>query len=80
MNAVTGAGSIFALFGNYYRHPWLAEPQADTLAILNDWVRVGRDISRAMEKFEAETGAKPDYNVSRHRTPAPDQSQQLELF
>ena len=40
MNAWTGAGSIFALFGNYYRHAWIEEPQADTLAILRDWVTV----------------------------------------
>jgi hypothetical protein len=81
MNAWTGAGSIFALFGNYYRHAWIEEPQADTLAILRDWVTVGRDIRHAMEKFEAQTGAKPNdpAEPGRYRI-VPSESQQLELF
>ena len=55
MNIWTGAGSAFALFGNYYRHPWLEDPQADSLSLLGDWDAIGNDISTAMEKFEIET-------------------------
>jgi len=59
MNALTGAGSIFALFGNYYDHrAWVDKPQSDAVAILHDWVVVGRDIRRAIEKFKTETEAK----------------------
>jgi hypothetical protein len=59
MNALTGAGSIFALFGNYYdHHDWTDTPQADSLAILYDWVQVGNDIRAAMGQFEKELEAK----------------------
>ncbi len=59
MNALTGAGSIFALFGNYYdHHEWTDAPQADALAILFDWVQTGNDIRTAMDQFKKETDAK----------------------
>jgi hypothetical protein len=59
INAMTGAGSIFALFGNYYDHrEWTDDPQADALAICFDWVMTGNDIWAAIEQFQKETDAK----------------------
>ena len=59
MNALTGAGSIFALFGNYYdHHAWVDKPQSDAVAILHDWIMVGTDIQQAIEQFKTETEAK----------------------
>jgi hypothetical protein len=59
MNALTGAGSIFALFGNYYDHClWINELQADGFTILFDWVATGNDIWAATGQFEKEAETK----------------------
>jgi hypothetical protein len=52
MNRLTGAGSIFALFGNSYRYDeGLTGTDIDRDALASDWQRVGEDIRAAMAEM-----------------------------
>jgi hypothetical protein len=58
MNFLTGAGSILALYGNYYEYNRSnSEAEADALAIYSDWLNIGNDIRAALEKFRQEVDA-----------------------
>ena len=48
MNWLTGAGSIFSLFGNYYGE---LGSITDAEAIASDWQAVGDDMRAAMAQF-----------------------------
>jgi hypothetical protein len=55
MNWLTGAGSIFSLFGNYYRYDeGLAGTEIDHLSIAEDWQAVGDDIRAAIATWAKE--------------------------
>jgi hypothetical protein len=56
MNWLTGAGSIFSLFGNSYDH----DPGTDGQAIASDWQVVGDDIRAAMTEMERELEARKE--------------------
>jgi hypothetical protein len=53
MNWLTGAGSIFSLFGNYYGD---LGSITDAEAIASDWQAVGDDIRAAIESAGQEFG------------------------
>ena len=58
MSFLTGAGSILALFGNYYEfNRSSTEAEADALAICSDWLNTGNDIRVAIEKVRLEIDA-----------------------
>lgn len=49
---ITGIGSAFNLFGNYYNLNYSDSPgEADLLAMRSDWNAVGNDIRKSIEVF-----------------------------
>jgi hypothetical protein len=53
MTPLTGAGTLLALFGNYYDYNGSqTETEADALAIFSDWSNVGADLDVAIERFK----------------------------
>jgi hypothetical protein len=58
MSFLTGAGSVLALFGNYYEYNRSStEAAADALALYSDWLNTGNDIRVAIEKVRSEIDA-----------------------
>lgn len=50
---VSGMGTIFNIWGNYYRFNGSPTPEiADKRAILNDWGVVGNDLRNAIASFD----------------------------
>lgn len=58
MSFLTGAGSVLALFGNYYEfNRSSTEAEADALALYSDWLNTGNDIRGAIQKVRSEIDA-----------------------
>jgi hypothetical protein len=58
MSFLTGAGSVLALFGNYYEYNQSStEAEADALALYSDWLNIGNDIRVAIQKVRSEIDA-----------------------
>jgi hypothetical protein len=54
MTPLTGAGTLMAIFGNYYEYNRSqTENEADGLAIFSDWSNVGADLQFAINRFKA---------------------------
>jgi hypothetical protein len=53
MTWLTGAGTIFALWGNNYQfNQSQTENEADARALFSDWSNVGADIQTAIGKYQ----------------------------
>jgi hypothetical protein len=58
MGFLTGAGSVLALFGNYYEYNQSSTvAEADVLALYSDWLNTGNDIRVGIEKVRSEIDA-----------------------
>jgi len=58
MSFLTGAGSVLALFGNYYAYNQSStDAEADALALYSDWLNTGNDIRVAIAKVRSEIDA-----------------------
>lgn len=70
MTWLSGAGSILALFGNYYEYNRSStEAQADALAIYSDWLNTGNDIRTALDKCILCHKKSPLSPASRNKSP-----------
>jgi hypothetical protein len=66
MTALTGAGTLLSLFGNYYEYNRSKTgEEADALAIFSDWSNVGADLEGATHKFNKEQIARQlEFNLT----------------